>query len=86
MKSFECKLKKEGLLKQFNEKVQDLLKRGVIKWTEGIQEILTMQRSYIPLTYTQRSDPEVSTKLRICGNSKTGKKVSLNDCMIPGPQ
>ena len=47
-----------------------------------------MQRSYIPLTYTPKSDPEVTTKLRICGNSsfKTGKSISLNNSMIPGPQ
>ena len=88
MKSLECKLKKEGLLKQFNENVQDFMKRGVIKWTEEIPEILTMQRSYIPLCYTLCSDPEVTTKLRICGKSsfKTGKKAFLNECMIPGPQ
>jgi hypothetical protein len=79
---------KEGLLQQINENVLDFMKRGVIKWTEEIPEIVTMQRSYIPLTYKLRSDPEVSTKLRICGNSsfKTGKRVSLNDCMIQGPQ
>jgi hypothetical protein len=59
MKSLECKLEKEGLLKQFNENVQDFMKRGVIKWTEEIPEIVTIQRSYIPLAYTLRSDPEV---------------------------
>ena len=43
-----------------------------------------MQKSYIPLTFTLKKDPTVTTKLRICGNSsfKAGKCVSLNDCMI----
>ena len=47
-----------------------------------------MQKSYIPLTFTLRNDPEVTTILSICGNSsfKTGKSVSLNECMIPGPK
>ena len=46
--------------------------------------------TYLPITitYTLKSDPEVNTKLRICGNSsfKTGKCITLNERIIPGPQ
>ena len=74
MKSLENKLRKENLLEKFNENVTDF-----IQWTDKIPEIDDMQRSYIPLTYTLKSDPEVTTKLRICGNSsfKTGN-ISLS--------
>ena len=62
--------------------------RGVIQWGDDLPQIDSLQLSYIPLTYMLKSDPETTTKLRICGNSsfKTGRSISLNDCMIPGPQ
>ena len=88
MKSLENKLRKQNLLERFNENVTDLMKRGVVQWVDEIPQINEMQQSYIPLTYTLKSDPEVTTKLRICGNLsfKTNKSIYLNGRMIPGPQ
>ena len=85
MKNLETKLQKEGLIDRFNEAIKDFFNRGVIKWTTDLPGLQDMQKSYIPLTYTLRKD--ATTKLRVCGNSsfKTGKYVSLNECMIPGP-
>ena len=88
MKCLETKLKKENLVEKFNDQVKDFMKRGVIKWASEIPGLNEMQKSYIPLTFALKNDPEVTTKLSICGNSsfKTGKSVSLNECMIPGPK
>ena len=87
MKALEAKLKRENLCEQFNENILDFQRRGVVSYTETISEIENMQKSYIPLTYTLKKDPMVNNKLRICGNSSFKNKcVSLNDCMIGGPQ
>jgi hypothetical protein len=81
MKALEAKLKRENLCEQFNENILDFQRRGVVSYTETISEIENMQKSYIPLTFTLKKDPMVTTKLRICGNSsfKVGKCFSLND-------
>ena len=88
MKSLESKLKKDNLVEPFNANVLDFMLRYVIQWVDDLPKIENLQRSYIHLTFTLKSDPETNTKLRICGNSsfKTGRLISLNDCMIPGPQ
>ena len=88
MMSLESKLRKDNMVEPFNANVLDFMRRGVIKWVDDLPKIENLQRSYIPLTFTLKSDPETTTKLRICGNSsfKTGRLISLNDCMIPGPQ
>ena len=89
-KSLESKLRKDNLVETFNANVLNFMRRGVIQWVDDLPKIENLQRSYsyIPLTFTLKSDPETTTKLRICGNSsfKTGRSISLNDCMIPGPQ
>ena len=65
----ERRLQKEGLLESFNKTVADFQRRGVISWVSNMDILSNLQRSYIPLTYVRKSDPEVTTRLHICGNS-----------------
>ena len=57
MKSLQNKLRKENLIEKFNENVTDFISRGVFQWVDEIPQIDAIQRSYIPLTYTLKSDP-----------------------------
>ena len=86
MQQLEKKLARLDLTEQFNDVISDFFSRGVIDWVSNTPDIDDKQVSFIPLTFTL--DPHKTTKLRICSNSsfKTGKEVSLNGCMISGPQ
>ena len=57
MKSLESKLRKDNLVEPFNANVLDFMRRGVIKWVDDLPKIENLQRSYIPLTFTLKSDP-----------------------------
>ena len=52
-------------------------------------KMVDLQKSFIPLYYSLANSPQSTTKLRICTNSSfksNGKSVSVNDCMISGPE
>ena len=49
MNSLEVKLKKHGLVEQFNYQVKDFFNRGVLSWVSDIPGLEEMQKSFIPL-------------------------------------
>ena len=88
MNSLEVKLKKHGLVEQFNCQVRDFFNRGVLSWVSDIPELEEMQKFFISLTYTLKSFLLTTTKLRVCGNSSFSvnkNNPSLFQCMIDGP-
>ena len=87
MKQLETRLVKLNLVDKFNEAVADFIRRGVI--TVSPQNLEGLQKSFVPLCYSLKSDPLATTKLRICTNGsykKIPSGVSYNDTLIPAPE
>ena len=81
--SLEKKLVKDGLHQAFTNCIEEFIANGVLKYPEP--RLSSLQRSYIPLTYTLRRGG--TTPLRVCGNSSfhSGDNLTLNECAVSGP-
>ena len=86
MKQLETRLVKLNLVDKFNEAVTDFIRRGVITFPQNLEGL---QKSFVPLCYSLKSDPLATTKLRVCTNGsykKNSSSVSYNDTLIPAPE
>ena len=87
MKRLEARLVKLNLVEKFNEAVADFIRRGVITVTPP--DLDGLQKSFVPLCYSLKSDPLATTKLRVCTNGSYKKNpacVSYNDTLLPAPE
>ena len=89
MKGLEVKLIKNGLLDRFNTYLKEFINSGIITPVNMLLAMSKLQVSFIPLCYSLANNAAATTKLRICTNSSfksNTKTVSLNECMISGPE
>ena len=87
MQQLEKRLCKLNLTEQFNQCVQDFIRRGVITFPIP-PNLENLQQSFVPLCYSLKSDPLATTKMRICtnGSFKSGAGISYNETLIPAPE
>ena len=75
MKSLEAKLKKNGLLNQFNLQLKEFMNTGII--TPVTPSVSELQVTFIPLCYILANNSEATTKPILIPHSKVILKYTV---------